>query len=563
MINQSSQFYILVRHFVQRFAKNDMLTFEDERAESLIFKLVFLAAGGGFMAHLLLNKYLKGFPVGGEGIWLERTFFMTVMMAVTGLICVISWDNMFLDSKDYTNLLALPVKIKTLFAAKFAGVLAIISFVSLVFTLFAIPVFSIYVSDPLGINLFFLGFSFLVSTFLANLFVFFFVSAVQGMLLVLFRNNGLKKISILIQGFLAMAFISVIFWFPGLYHSMPELKEKASAFVYLFPPLWFTGLNEKILASKDTVFTSHFYIAIFALALPLVVYLLTLPLSIKLYMMRNVHSQKLPGWIRPLVFLKNLFNRVFLRNPMQRGIFYFFIKTLKRSKKHKLHLTFVMALPIGYVLTQLVYFVLKSGGLHFYNINPSLISFPFILFFSLIAGLRTVVEIPVLPEANWVFKLSQKEDLKHYRIGLKKAIFFSSILPMFGLLTVFYFYFWEFQPAFIHSIFSFFMMLLLLEVFFLSYRKIPFACLYNPQTSNPKATWPLFFFIFIVYAYAFTTLDLLLILKPGSNFYFYIFLFLIFLGLRLQNHKKRDSELIFIEYPTPVFQSLNINGELS
>lgn len=592
IICERRSLYVLVRHFVQRFVKNDTLSFDDERSENLVFKLIFLMTGGGFMAHLLLKKYLIGMATGAEGIFLERTFFMTIMMAVTGLFCVISWDNMFLDKKDYANLLTLPVKIRTLLAAKFVSVLVIVGFVSLAFNGFALLAFSLYAADPLAINPFYLGFSHLVSTTVANLFVFFSVSALQGILLVLFRSKLLRKVSIFIQGFLAMGFISVIFWFPGLHADIPTLKAKGSAFVYLFPPLWFTGLSEKILGSNDIIFTDHLYTVIAALVVPLVVYVLTLPLSIKLYIRPTCVGERLTSarqfpenqssvplmvppaggvvaeckkesfsYTRLKDFFKNLFNSLFLRDLVERAIFYFFISVLRSSKKHKLHLTFVMALPTGYVITQLVYYVLKKGGFYFYNIDPVLISFPFILFFSLVAGLRTMVEIPVMLEANWIFKLSAGQNLKHYRKGLKKAIFFSSIFPMIVILGAFYFYFWEFRPAVTHSLFSFSMSLLLFEVFFLDYKKIPFAGEYNPQASNPKATWPLFFLIFIVYAYTFTMLDLFLITRPQSNGYFYFFLFLIFSLLKRQEYKSRQSGLLFIEHPTPVFLSLDINRD--
>ena len=250
-----------------------------------------------------------------------------------------------------------------------------------------------------------------------------------------------------------------------------------------------------------------------------------------------------------------------MRNHTERAIFYFFTGILRSSKKHKLHLTFVMALPTGYIVTQLVYHYIKKGGFYFYNIEPVLLSLPFILFFSAIAGLRTVVDIPVMPEANWIFKLSEGQNLKHYRKGVKKAIFFSSILPMFVIMGIFYFYSWDFRPAAIHSLFSFSMVLLLLEVFFLDYRKIPFTCVYNPQASNPKTTWPLFFVIFIVYVYTFTMLDLYLLTRPQSNGYYYFFLFLVFFRLKRQEYKSRQSGLLFAEYPSPVFLSLDINKD--
>jgi hypothetical protein len=121
------QFLVLLRHFLLRLFNNDILKFEDQRRESMIMMLTFFLAGGGIIAAFILMPYLLAMlGYTSETAWVEKTLFMTLSMAFTGIISVINWNNMFLDEKDYLYLSGLPIKTNTLFTAKFFSLLAFV-----------------------------------------------------------------------------------------------------------------------------------------------------------------------------------------------------------------------------------------------------------------------------------------------------------------------------------------------------------------------------------------------------------------------------------------------------
>jgi len=116
------QFLVLLRHFLLRLFNNDILKFEDQRRENMIIMLTFFMAGGGIIAVFILMPYLLAMlGYTSETAWVEKNFFMTLSMALTGIISVINWNNMFLDEKDHLYLSSLPVSTNTFIGREVEG----------------------------------------------------------------------------------------------------------------------------------------------------------------------------------------------------------------------------------------------------------------------------------------------------------------------------------------------------------------------------------------------------------------------------------------------------------
>src|SRR5437660_6842646 len=106
-----SAFGRLVRHFLQKLARDSEL---DLGIGGL---LGVLAAPGAFTAMLMLDKY-SAFLNWYRGhlrddLYVtsipDKYLFLSVAMAVTGIVTVLKWDRILPDSQDYLNLAPLPV----------------------------------------------------------------------------------------------------------------------------------------------------------------------------------------------------------------------------------------------------------------------------------------------------------------------------------------------------------------------------------------------------------------------------------------------------------------------
>jgi hypothetical protein len=57
----------------------------------------------------------------------EKEFFICFSMTVMGLVTVIEWEMLFPDRRDYANLTPLPIRLRTMFGAKIAALLAFLA----------------------------------------------------------------------------------------------------------------------------------------------------------------------------------------------------------------------------------------------------------------------------------------------------------------------------------------------------------------------------------------------------------------------------------------------------
>jgi hypothetical protein len=179
----------------------------------------------------------------------------------------------------------------------------------------------------------------------------------------------------------------------------------------------------------------------------------------------------------------------------------------------------------------------------------------------LAAGLRMIVRHPIMLSANWIFQLTEADEKKHYMKGIQKAFLFLLGFPLFIGLFIFYLYCWGFQLAVFHSFYSAAIFLLLLEMFFNTYKKIPFAAEYEPGKPNIKVYWPLILGGFLECYVLLSNIGLILLNRPNYYILFFLVIFALqwgFVFRRYREYKNEDFGFIYDEEPQELMLSLNI-----
>ena len=559
------QILILTRHFFNRLFINDVVFFEEQMKEKIIAILAILAVFTSYLSHMLLLKY-AWIPDEGTS-WVEKCYFIFFLMIIMGFIVVLEWDVIFPDSRDFSNLLPLPVKIRNFFIAKLASLCLFIFLFFLGINSLSTIVFLFYLPQWQSPSpLFSLSFIFahLVSVLAAGFFIFFIFGLLIGILTSLFGYKIFNRVSLLLRSLLIIAFVFMMIFFlaestgtPRLFSHFHQFRESNSLFLYIFPPMWFTGLYETLLGNNDPLFSALSIFAVLAfIVLPLAFYM-TEVLGYRRYIIKMQEVKKRTAhFVRLKKFFLNLFNLVFLRNHIQRAVFHFFGKTLARSMLHKMRVASYMATSIAVILIILVLGPRSIQELS--DVNKTLLSIPLVLSFFLLIGIRAIVNIPTANEANWVFKLTEGTDKKNYFSGLKRGIFFFLLLPLFALLFLFYFFLWGWPLAFYHCLFGMIVSLLLMEVLFINYHKIPFACSYLPGKAKLHLYWMIYIVSFLIYAFLMSSVEYKILNSPLGLFIFYGVVFLIIVVLKFyQNHFiYRKLEILYEEQPEPAMVTL-------
>jgi hypothetical protein len=288
------------------------------------------------------------------------------------------------------------------------------------------------------------------------------------------------------------------------------------------------------------------------------VFYLTFGLSYRRHLKNMGSVQKKKIQLKKLrTFLSKIFNGVFLRNPVQRAVFHFYEKTLKASMFHKMRLALFIAIGVGLIPFQIAINELVPQNLT--GINKIMISIPLILSFFLLLGLRAIVNMPISLEANWIFRLTERKNARHYFTALRKGIFFLNLLPLFVVLFIVYSFLWGGMSAFYHCLYGLVVSVLLMEVLFLHNCKIPFACSYLPGQEKIQLFWLFYLFLFLAYINLMSWIELALLQAPSIFFIFYAIAFLIILGIRIYQtfffYKKITIQ--FEEEPEPVLIGLD------
>ncbi len=559
------QWLILVRHFYRRLFINDVVFFEEQMKEKVIAVLAIFAVFSAHLSHRLLWKYVW-IPDAGIS-WVEKCYFMFFLMVLMGLIAVLEWDAIFLDSRDYSNLLSLPVKIRNLFSAKFASVWFFVFMFYLVVNSLSTILFWFYLPQWQSSSIFY-GLRFMlihwISAFAASFFAFFILGFFMGTLISIFGYKIFNQISALLRPVLIVFFVFILVFIVAesvgrflLFSDFPLLKESNSLFLYLFPPMWFTGLYEVLTGNRDSLFLALSVFAVFAFILPPLAFYLTGTLGYGRYMTKMQEEKKKTMHLGKLKkSLLKIFNKLFLKNHVQKAVFYFFGKILKKSILHKMRLATYLAASIAVILV----FLVSSAGIiqTLSSVSTAFLSIPMILSFFLLVGMRSIVNIPITVEANWIFRLTETKDKKDYFTGLKKGIFFFVLFPLFVLLFLFYSFLWNWQIAFFHCLYGILVSLLLMEVLFYNYRKIPFACSYLPGKGKLHYFWALYLVFFLVYAFLLSYIEYKILNSPLYLILSYGVIFILIAALKASKKYllPKKLEIMYEEFPEPAMVTL-------
>jgi hypothetical protein len=368
-----------------------------------------------------------------------------------------------------------------------------------------------------------------------------------------------RRAGVLAQMLLLLVFISPFVWFPMLFRSLPDLKAGGSLFFRYYPPLWFTGIFDRIIGINDPILARAARSGLVAVVMVLGAYLLVSGFCLKKFMHAAGAAPDGSWNIFRFPAGRKFFAAFFLRHPVQLAVFSFFMQTLRRSREHKLKLTLFLALPVSFLLSQFAYVYLKKG-LAGGALNSLLISMPLALHFFLVIGMRMTIAYPHTLPANFVFRGSENAPLRHYMSGLNKAIFCSTIIPPLILFLPLCLFFWEPLPAVLHALYSLALALLLQGLCFFNFFKLPFASEHMPGKYQLRYYWPALLLGFIQYQLTLASLGKSLRNNPSGYPVFFLIIALLYALLRINQRRRMTGEsLVFEEEPEPVMMSLGFD----
>jgi hypothetical protein len=498
-----SSLALLIRLFFTRFFDKESLSPQGEPEANATQILGILAAPGAFFLLLSMPLSMRGWDLVSL-----RCLFICFSTIVMGFIMVFEWDALFLDRRDYQILSPLPLPLWKLFLAKvvalglFLGLF--LADINILSTLFWSSIEKGSVAAVDGAHL--------LAVAAAGLFAALAAAALRGLLMNL-PSAVFRPASVTVQTLLMALLVMALFLSPLFAVSLPALVRSHSPWFYYFPAYWFTGLYELMLpAVRSPALRGVGVTAVCALGCAAAIFVFTHLPGYRRHARKMVEmpppNPSGPGRLRTAV--NTVIDRHALKQPAQQAVFHFIGQTISHSMKHRLFLatyagfgTAIAALSLG-------------------SDRAGLLRLPLLLSFVLVSGLRAAFNFPAELGANWAFQVAGANHARDCLAAVRKWIVLCGIGPLFLLLAPLEFVFFSWPVALFHLAFGVALSVLLVEIMFFGFQKIPFTCAYFPGKINLVFLGVLYVFGFSLYSGAMASLESRLVQVPiaAAAFFF-------------------------------------------
>jgi hypothetical protein len=564
--NAARQYKYLVKHFFGRFFDFEAISSPQidpvEKNASTVQFLAVMVLPGLVCCLLMIGKYgrLIYRPALERDLasLTDKCLLLSLSMILIGFITVFEWDMLFPDRKDYQILTPMPVTTRGIFLSKCAALAAFLLLFTAAIDICPTLLFPNVVLSNNSFAHRFLGktiptiliirymVSHAMSMLLANIWIFFSAISLQGIILALMPPRLAPGISRWVRFFCLVLLFGALFCLPGI-SSIDQLVCTPNPMMDYFPPVWFLGIYEVLLGSHDTVLWNLAGRAVWALLLAGAVSILTYAICYRRFLRRSIESGG--SILRQDAAIRKAGNFVldtwFLRRSIHRASYHFVAQTLFRSPRHILNIGTFLAIGLSIAGLGL------AGHFITGNLDRAILSTPLILSFFLLVGMRMIFALPVDLDSNWLFRLAPIRQVRTACIGVRKFLIFALIVPIYVLAGLLYQLFWSWGAAALHVCYGVTLSLLLMQLLFYSFPKIPFTCSYLPGPARSIFLYPFYYLGFTSFAYAAAYLEIWLADEPQRFVYFYGFAALLAL-LLIRRRADPDRDKVLFEEQSKV-----------
>ncbi len=428
---ERSQFELLVRHLVDRLFNNDMVSMEGETAKRLILAAFVIAVPQMIFALFLYPVYHGIPPIRPlkPPFWLQvnhHYFYVMYSFVVMGVVTVFEWEQLFPELLDVFVLSTLPIPRGRLFWARIGALGMFLAMFLVVINVLGAVFFPLVVDIPSLVRH---AAAHVVTVVVAGVFVAAFFLALQGVLIIVLGQRLSRMMSPFLQGLSMMLLLTVLILTPMVMMFLQPLLGSDSGAARYFPPFWFLGIYERMLAGSSTlpVFTALARIGIFATLLVMVVVVVTYPLAYR-RRTRQLIEGSTEGhggrWAsRPVAMLLHAVVRV----PQQRAVVHFINQTLLRTQRHRVYLAMYGGVGITLMIASSIVIRLGHGHVRFgvteYGLRAAI---PMLAFWT-VAGLRMALVSPVDARGNWIFGVIHGRPQLDHLVATKAWVFLWSL----------------------------------------------------------------------------------------------------------------------------------------
>lgn len=410
----SPTFGVLVRHILDRFFNNDLMSADGDGKTRLV-QLAFVVGLPGFVNAIYLYAVYQPLFGGTRPYWGrvgDHYFFVLYSLVATGVLTIFAWDFFFPDMLDVLVLATLPLKRGVMFRARVTTI-AILLAAFLIDSNFLAPLVLPAATNPP--HLFRFLAAYVVAVSMSGAFAAMSLLALQGVLLAVLGEHGFRRISLWLQGVAIAVLLTILFLYPIMFGSLRALLTSGRGITYDLPPLWFLGIYQRILAGHKTlpVFIRLANTAWTGTIVVTLLAILVYPLAYVRKVSGLVEGVPAQSAFRSKSAASRLLGIV-LRKPESRAIWQFAMQTLVGVPRYRIYLALCGGAGFAILISALLRLHWTSGHLRAaispYGVHAMI---PIVAFWT-VSGLHTAFLSPADQDGRWIFRVVQgKPALDH------------------------------------------------------------------------------------------------------------------------------------------------------
>lgn len=425
MPDERRQFRILYRDFLLRMVDLDLLSPSGEIRNLLVQLAALLAAFNFVVAVLFVPRYATSILPPEQllmAAWGDQEFLIATTIAIAGLFAVLAWNAPFPDRRDSFVLGPLPVRAGLIFAARIAALATALGISIAAINIFTGLFYPFLVTPPQGSALRSLS-AYWVTMTAAGMFVLCALLAVQGLAALLLRYGVFLRLSSFLQLAAFFLILGIYFLTPAL-ATVPGLTAAANQRLLAWlPSFWFLALFQELNGTTHAVFGPLADRALWSLWLSIFVAGATYPLAYYRSFRRMIEQPNIApadrsrGATRIGRFVAG---RYFSR-PLESAIFLFMVRTIARSRQHRLLLAAYGGAGLAIALAYAKGLLYGYSNEPWYQLNKPLLIGSFVLLSFVVIGARAAFALPIALPANWIFRMTAVHRPADYFAAVRKS----------------------------------------------------------------------------------------------------------------------------------------------
>jgi hypothetical protein len=268
-------------------------------------------------------------------------------------------------------------------------------------------------------------------------------------------------------------FLSVYFLQPSLATPQALMATQNQRLLAWLPSYWFVGLFQELSGFAHPAMVPLAWRALTGLAIVGLGTALAYALSYLRTLRKIVEEPDITPGSR-LHWLPRF------GNSLETALVQFSLRTLLRSRQHRMMLAFYLGLGSAIVI---LFMRTPRAQQQLSAANAPLLFSSIVIMCVWVVGTRVVFSMPLALRANWIFRLTEVRGVPEYLVAIRRPLFVQAVAPVWAAAAAVFLSIWSWRTAAGHLVVLALWGMILAYLCLHGFQKIPFTCSYLPGKS--------------------------------------------------------------------------------